>query len=52
MKTLLALLAMIAAPTDKSVDPVSFTTEQIIKKVYDAKRSKTVEANQEKHPKN
>jgi len=52
MDILVIILSLLGGSTEKSVDPLTLVSKQIIKGVYDEKRVETVAYNQEKYPKN
>ena len=52
MDILVIILSLLGASTDKTVDPVTLISKQIIKGVYDEKRDKTMEAFVKKYPPN
>ena len=50
MDILVIILSLLGASTDKTVDPVTLISKQIIKGVYDEKRVQTVETFIQKYP--
>jgi|TARA_R110002012_G_scaffold16659_1_gene64029 hypothetical protein len=52
MKTIIFILSLFGASTDKNIDATSMIVNKAIKGVYDESRDKTMETFVQKHPKN
>ena len=52
MKTIIFILSLAGASSDKSIDPATAVAREIIKGVYDESRVETVAFSQEKYPQN
>lgn len=52
MKTIIFILSLFGASTDKDIDATSMIVNKAIKGVYDESRDKTMETFVQKHPKN
>ena len=52
MKTIIFILSLAGASSDKSIDPATAVAREIIKGVYDESRVKTMALTEEKYPKN
>ena len=52
MKTIIFILSLAGASSDKSIDPATAVAREIIKGVYDESRDKTMETFVQKYPEN
>ena len=52
MKTIIFILSLAGASSDKSIDPATAVAREIIKGVYDESRVETMAFSQEKYPQN
>ena len=52
MKTIIFILSLFGASTDKNIDATSMIVNKAIKGVYDESRDKTMETFVQKNPKN
>ena len=52
MKTIIFILSLAGASSDKNIDPATAVAREIIKGVYDESRVETMAFSQEKYPQN